>query len=193
MDLSLNNISQWLVHYGYFILFLLVVIEGPITTVVGGSLVALGLFNFYLTFIIVLIGDLTSDCLYYALGRYGGENFLVKWGPYLGIRKKHLKLIKKHFEDHGGQTLIAAKVIRGFGTIFLISAGISKMPFRKFFRYNLGASLVKTLALILVGYFFYRAVRDVKSDYDLLGGITLAFVVVGLAIYQYWKQRNDFI
>ncbi|MEI7498371.1 MAG: DedA family protein [Candidatus Falkowbacteria bacterium] len=177
MDISTWPVIQELLQYKYFLLFPLTVIEGPIITVVAGLLVALGNFNFWYVLVVVVLGDLTGDSMYYAIGRWGKETFIKRWGKYLGITADRVLRIEKHFGEHSGKTLLTGKLTHGIGAIFLVAAGLAKMPFGKYFWYNVLATIPKSLVLIFVGYYYGFALTRVKSWLE-----AISFLFIGLAL-----------
>src|SRR3989338_1390938 len=82
---SVAQIIGWLLLYRYVALFSVVAIEGPISTLIAGYLSSLGLLNFWIAYVVAVSGDLASDAGYYALGRFGRERFVKKYGHYVGI------------------------------------------------------------------------------------------------------------
>jgi membrane protein DedA with SNARE-associated domain len=73
MLIPLPDILIILEKYKYWLIFPIVIIEGPIIVVISGFLVYLGFLNAYITYIILVIGDSIGDSMYYAIGRYGGN------------------------------------------------------------------------------------------------------------------------
>ena len=110
MIFSLVHISNWLSHYGYIILIPLIIVEGPIVSVIGGSLCVVGIFSLFYLYPIVVFADLLADCLYSLAGRIGGKKFVSRYGRYLGINLKQLSQIKNHFDSNGGKTLFIGKI-----------------------------------------------------------------------------------
>jgi len=132
MLFSLQDIINWLVIYRYWVIFPITIVEGPAISVLAGFLVAHGVFNLYLTYLILVAGNLTGDVLYYLLGRWSRMSFLLKWGKYVGFTKDRLGRIEKNYEQHSGKTLIIGKISHTIGAVFLISAGVARMPIRDF-------------------------------------------------------------
>lgn len=75
-----------------------VVVEGPIITVIGGFLSSLGLLNKFIAYAVVVVGDIVGDIMYYALGYYGRQRFVKRWGRFLGITFERVERLEKHFE-----------------------------------------------------------------------------------------------
>lgn len=169
-----------LINYGYFFLFPIAVLEGPIISVIAGFLALQGYFNVAVVYIVIVIADLTGDFMYYAIGRFAKKSLLDKWGHYLGLHTERLSAIEKHFEMKGGKTLLFGKLTHSVGFMILLAAGVVKMPVKKFFWYNFLATLPKSLFFISIGYFFGYAYNQVNSYIEKIS--LLIFVVIILAV-----------
>ncbi len=180
MIFSLAQITELLIQYKYFILFPAVAIEGPIVTVAAGFFIALKYFHFFGAFLVVVAGDLVGDILHYALGYWGREKVINGWGHYLGINSERLKKIEGYFEKNTGKTLIFAKVFHGVGGIFLIAAGIARIPLSKFIWFNFLGTIPKTLILISIGFYFGYAISTIKSYLELIAAVFIGAGIVAI-------------
>lgn len=188
---ALNSLIDWLTHYGYWVVFPLVVVEGPIITVITGSLVSFGIFNFAVAYIVIMVADLSGDSAYYAIGRYGGQKFIQKWGRFLGLKPETALNLKKHFDNKGGRTLMLGKISHGIGGIFLVAAGLAEMPFLKFIWYNFLATLVKSLALLLLGFYFGQAIIKINSIFDFIASVLICLFIAAIIVYFSFYYKND--
>lgn len=64
------DMQHYLAVYGYAALLPLAVIEGPAVTVFAAFLAAEGVFSVAAVYVVVVIGDLLGDVVYYAIGRW---------------------------------------------------------------------------------------------------------------------------
>lgn len=182
------DIINWLQSYRYAVLFPLVVVEGPITTLTAGFLASLGFLKLVPVFLVVVAGDLGGDVIYYSIGRWGRKP-LEKWGRSTRLMKEKIVKLEKLFESHGGKTLVAGKLSHAVGAVVLITAGIVKFPFKKFVWFNFLASIPKSLVLILIGYYFGNAAAKYRSYLDVIGGLIIgAFFVI---IYFFLRNAGE--
>lgn len=170
---TLDIIIQWLLAYKYLALFPIMVVEGPIVTVIAGFLASLGYMNVLLVYFIVVAGDLTGDVFYYALGRYGREKTIARWGHVLGITMERIERVEYHFKNHTAKTLLFGKLTHAIGLVFLVAAGMARVPFSEYLWYNLLGTLPKSLVFLLIGYYFGSAYVQINNylSYGMLGGI----------------------
>ncbi len=79
-------------------LFPISIIEGPIVSIMGGFLASQKYFNIYAVIGVVVAGDVVGDMLYYALGKYGGQKLLHRFGKYLALTPERVKLLRNRFK-----------------------------------------------------------------------------------------------
>jgi membrane protein DedA with SNARE-associated domain len=155
------------------------VAEGPIVTILAGYLASQGYVNAFLAYLIVVTGDITGDLAWYAAGRWGRLGVGSKWARRIGITPERLRRVEEHFERHSGKTLVVGKLTQGLGALVLLGAGATRMRPLRFLVYNLAATLPKSLALLLFGYYFGKAYGRAGTvlDYAALATVAVAVVV----------------
>ncbi len=184
MFLSLPHIVALLQHYGYLILFPVVVVEGPIITVIAGFFISLGIFHGAIAYAVIVVGDLTGDALHYAVGRWWDRvSWLARIGRALGYKKEHAEAIERHFTKHLGKTLILGKISHGVGGGVLVAAGIARVDFWKYMWYNFIATVPKSLLLLLIGYYFGSSYVAIDRYFGYLAlGIALLLIIIYLIV-----------
>ncbi|MFH1772988.1 MAG: DedA family protein [Patescibacteria group bacterium] len=177
--MSFQQIILLLVTYKYILLFPIVVVEGPIITVIAGLLSSLGHLNIFIVYGVVVVGDLTGDTISYTLGRWGGARLIERWGHYVGLNIGHIQKFKNHFDKHTASTIIWGKLAYAMEMPFLIGAGMAKVPYRKFFLYTLIPTLPKSLLFLLIGFYFGESYSKINTylDYTAIGTISLAILL----------------
>lgn len=183
MIFSFSQIIQGLIYYKYWILFPIVIVEGPIITIISGFLSSLGYLNIFIVYGVVVFGDVAGDIIYYASGRWGRSWFLERWGRYIGITADRIRQMEKHFENHSGKTLIAGKLSHAIGGVILVTAGVAKVPFWKFVWFNFIATLPKTLVLLLIGFYFGRAYAEFSRYLNYTSFAMIALALLFAIIY----------
>jgi membrane protein DedA with SNARE-associated domain len=178
--LSPDLIHHLLEQYGYFILFLGAIVEGPIVTIIAAFIASQGYFDIYTVYAVAVVGDLFGDLAYYGIGRAGAPARI--WSV-LGITEGRLARAARYFERHGAKLLLFAKYTQT-GIVILPVSGAARMPVGKFLWYNLLGTLPKAMVLLLVGYFFGYAYSRIDNDltrgFFLFAGI---LCVTGLYLF----------
>src|SRR5680860_159181 len=179
--------------YRYLILFPIAVAEGPFVSVVAGFFSAHLIFVWYLAFGLIILGDLVGDAIYYAIGRWGRERIVLRWGKYFGIEIAEVEKLEGYFKRHSGKTLLIGKWTQIAGLPVLVSAGISRMSFGIFMSYSLFGTLVKSSLLFIFGYFAGEAYKNISSYLDWISYFSIIVLILGLSylIYRGWMKNNN--
>jgi len=181
--MQLQEIIFFLTTYKYFFLFPVTVIEGPIITVIAGFLISLGILNPFVAYIVVVVGDVVGDIIYYAIGYYGREKFIKRWGRFIGVTVERAESLEQHFEKHSGKTLFVGKLSHAVGAVVILAAGMAKMPFWKFVWYTTLPSLPKSLVLLFIGFYFGQAYVTINSYLNYTTVIMTAAAILFIVIY----------
>ena len=180
-------------RYGYAIIFPIVVIEGPMITILSGLLVSLGVLNPFLIYIVVVAGDVTGDFLYYLFGKYGARaGWAKKYLRFFGYSEKSQEFLEAHFRKHKGKTFVLGKLAQGVGGAVLVAAGVAGVNVSEFIFWNLICTLPKSLLLLLIGYYIGNSYMQISHYFDVVAyvtiGITVLFIVVYVLVNRYAKN-----
>jgi membrane protein DedA with SNARE-associated domain len=175
-------IFKLLFTYSYLILFPLIVVEGPVVTIIAGFLVSLGFMDFIPTYLTIISGDLAGDFLYYSAGRWWLNRAYKKIVSFFGINMKLVHKLEIALKKNKGPFLFFGKLSHAIGGIILFAAGSAEIPVKDFMLFNFLATLPKSLILIAVGYYFGSTVSNFKKylDFTVLGLFVVTLVLIGL-------------
>jgi membrane protein DedA with SNARE-associated domain len=187
------DILHILISFGYPLIFITTIFEGPIITVVSSFLASLGYFNIHVVYFIVVTGDMAGDILWYSLGYFGRTKFIERYGHYVGITTERVAKMEKHFSAHAGKTIFLAKITHAIGLPFIIAAGMARVRFKTFFSYSLWATLPKSLIFVLLGYYAgssYQKINTVLKDFTF--AIFLLVMAFGMLYYLHHKYLEKY-
>ncbi len=182
--MNLADILHILIRFGYPLIFVITIFEGPIVTVVSSFLASLGYFNVFIVYAVVVIADMTADVLWYLVGYFGRAHFIERYGHYLGITAERIIKLERHFSAHAGKTIFLAKITHAIGLPFIIAAGMARVRFKTFVSYSLWATLPKSLIFVLLGYYAgrsYQKINTVLKDFTL--AVIMLVIVFGVLYY----------
>lgn len=179
---QVNQIFSLLYTYSYLVLFPLVVIEGPVVTIIAGFLVSVGFMDFIPTYLTVVAGDLTGDMVYYSAGRWWFNGAYKSILKFFKININLVHKLENGLKKNKGPFLFFGKLSHAIGGLVLFAAGSAKIPMRDFLEFNFLATLPKSLILILVGYYFGSTVTSFRKtlDFTVLGLFVFTIIMVGL-------------
>ena len=117
----------------------------------AGYLVSTGEMNLYLVATAGAIGCNLGSAIAYAVGRYGGEPFIKRWGRYLLITPAEVEHAHKFFVRWGSITVFAGRLLPVVRTFIALPAGVARMPLLRFHLYTFAGSWPWCLGLAWVG------------------------------------------
>lgn len=155
--------------------------------VIAGFLVSTGHLNWFITFCVLMAGDIVGDTLYYALGRWGGRGFIQRWGKYFGVSEKRVHALEHYFYEHDWKILMIAKT-QAIGSAMLFAAGVAKMPYGRYMWYNLLGSVPKIALFEIIGFYFGKGLATVGTYLNYAGIISLVFACGLFGAYMLFKR-----
>lgn len=188
--MTLSTFLSWLLAYKYWALFPIAVIEGPIITVAAGFLITVGVFNPFLAYAVIVIGDTVGDVLHYCVGYFGGKRFIERWGKYFGVSLESIVPLEKTFADKGHSFFFWGKALHGIGGALLVAAGLIRYPFGKFLVSNVLGTLVKSALLLVLGFYFGQFLEKINSSLNIVAVVTIVIVPIALVVYFAWKKSR---
>lgn len=146
-------------NYGYFGMFLGMVLEAVIIAIpselilaTGGILASQKIFSFVGAFLTGLLGSTFCAIVIYFMGYFGGRPFVKKYGKYFFMKEEDLEKSDSWFNKYG---LIASLIGRNFPivrTLISLPIGIMRLSFTKFLIYTMIGSIPWTFVFVYVGY-----------------------------------------
>ena len=180
----------------YIILGLLVLVEGPIATLLGAAAASAGLMRAWGVFLAAAIGNLTADTLWYTLGYLGKTKWISQFGQRFGVRESLVKHLEQHMIQHATRVLFLAKLTLSFVIPSLIAAGLLRIPWKRWFPTLIVAETLWTGSLVLIGFYTTEALKRVEMwvEYAALG-VSVLFVVVvmleGRRLVKQWDRDEN--
>lgn len=182
----LQSIEVW----GYPLMLILMIIEGPIVTMTASFLASLGLFNWFFVFVLSILGDMLGDILLYAIGYFGGHPIAQKVIKFLKVKASTVNNIENKFLKNGAQIIFYVKTTTGLSWATFILAGTIKMPFKKFLLFSFLGGIIWSGMLVGLGYFFGYAAETIDKYIKFAGwAIFLVALFVILYIVTFRKKR----
>ena len=162
-------------HNIYVVIGFFAVVEGPIVAIGAGVGFALGYVNPFAAYAIVLGGAIVQDLVYYWLGRWAASVEKVREiATRTRLIRKNFLTLETSWREDMLATLALSKFAYGLYAPFIISAGMSAVPFRKFMLYSVGMAGLVIAFWCGLGYGFAKLYG--------VGGHFGRYAVIGLGI-----------
>lgn len=145
--------------FGYFGMFLGMVLEAVIIVIpselilaTGGILAGKGIFTFWLSFFVGLLGSVFCAIVIYFMGYFGGYPFVHKYGKYFFMKKEEIDKSNDWFQRYGMVAALVGRNIPIVRTLISLPVGIHRLSFWKFLLYTFIGSVPWTLVFVYFGY-----------------------------------------
>ena len=171
---------QLVLQYRYFIIFPLVILEGPVVMMATGFLYGLGYFSFVPMFLILVFGDLCGDIIWYSVGYFGGMPFILRFGKYFSISEEGIARVKVIFQRHHSTILFISKITMGLGfaLVTLVTAGLTRVPFGRYLIFNIVGGFIWTGFLLAVGYYLGALYLTIGRGFEIVTICALILIVL---------------
>jgi len=195
--------QHFIATYGYAAVFLLMLAESaciPIPSELimtfGGALAAGAVAGAHLSLAGVIIagvaGNVAGSYVAWAVGLYGGQAALRRWGPRLWLRQHDLDRATRWFDRRGPEAVMFGRVLPVVRTFISLPAGIAGMAPVRFGAYTTIGCLPWAAGLAAAGY--YLGARWQSAANALHGPTYIIAAVVALALaiaaWRYARRRR---
>lgn len=156
----------------------------------AGYLVYLGRLDFTTAVIAGVVGGLIGSVTAYLIGYYGGQTFVVKYGKYVLLSKRHVDMAQQWFDRYGLKAAFYSRLLPVVRTFISLPAGFAKVDFAKFVLYTVLGSVPWTIGLISAG----MLLGENWQVLNVVGHKASLAVAVGLMVlivYYLWKNRTQ--
>jgi len=152
-----------------------------------GALCATAKLNIGFSYLLLTAAALLGDHSNYWIGRFFGPNVFGKL-----LNRKYLDKTHEIYERHGVQTLILFQFAPIFRTFAPFVAGVGKMTYGKFTRYNLTGVLLWTTICIFSGFFFGN-LELVQKNFELviLGIVGVSLIPTFIQIIKFFLKPKS--
>lgn len=171
-----GHLAIWAIVFAESGLLIGFFLPGDSLLFAAGLLASAGKLNIFALIIGCFICAVVGDNVGYATGKRFGPKLFSKEDS-LFFHKNHITKAQNFYEKHGTKTIVLARFMPVVRTFAPIVAGIGKMDYSTFFKFNLLGGLVWTSGLSLLGFGLGNVIPDVDK---YLLPITLAIVVISI-------------
>jgi len=180
-------------YWNYLLLMVLIVIQGPIMTMLGGAATSFGLLNPVLVFIVAITGNLCADLFWYTVGRGYRFGRLVDWQK---VPRPRLEGLRRGMQANAIKILLMAKLSFGMAVPALIAAGLARVPWRRWFPVVFTGEIIWTGSLLLIGYYATESIKRAEQVVLYLSLVVSLLLLLMVLIFvsrtlQVYEQVGD--
>ena len=180
----LNSIQVW----GYPLMFLLMIAEGPIVTLGAAFLASMGFFNVWIVLALSILGDIIADVVLYYIGFFS-KHGLSKSSWFLRKNPSGiLESVKNAFHKRGAQIIFFTKATTGLCYATFITAGALKINIKKFLIFSTLGGVVWSGFIVILGYFFGKIAEEIEQYIKYSGWVIFLFAVSIITLVVIYKK-----
>lgn len=127
----------------------------------AGFLASQDLISIWWLLILCFIAAVAGDSIGYSFGRKTGPMIFSKEDS-LFFQKKHVERAHAFYEKHGKKTIILARFIPIVRTFAPIVAGVARMEYATFIKYNIVGGFIWTFGMLGLGYLLGNSIPNAE-------------------------------
>jgi membrane-associated protein len=141
---------------------------------------------------IAFAGAVAGDTIAYLVGRFAGRKIVDRWGGGRLLSERRLDRFDRYFAEYGMWAVALGRITPVFRAFNTFAAGLSRMPFVRFFIAVVMIVAVWSTAVPALGFAFSGSLEVAKRYLGWGSGIVfVAFVVVLLITYRRMVKRLE--
>ena len=134
-------------------------------------------------FLAAFVGDQTG----YGIGRYVGPKIFRREDSRF-FKQSYVDQTYAFFDKYGGRAIILARFVPIVRTYIPVAAGVGRMPYRHFVKYNFVGALLWGVGVTLLGYFMGQIAFVASNIEPILVGIVLVSLLP--MVFEVWRARR---
>ena len=185
-------------QYGYLAVLVIVGLEStgvPLpgeTTLVAAALYAGATHNLNIVGVVIAaaVGAILGDNLGYLIGHWGGYRLLIRYGRYIRLSEKRIKIARYLFLRYGGEVVFFGRftaILRAYAAFL---AGTTRMPWRRFLFFNVAGGIAWATIYGGGAYLLGRQIERLSGPFEIVFvAAAVIAIVVGALIIRRQEER----
>ena len=185
-------------QYGYLAVLVIVGLEStgvPLpgeTTLVAAALYAGATHNLNIVGVVIAaaVGAILGDNLGYLIGHWGGYRLLIRYGRYIRLSEKRIKIARYLFLRYGGEVVFFGRFTAILRTYAAFLAGTTRMPWRRFLFFNAAGGIAWATIYGGGAYLLGRQIERLSGPFEIVFvAAAVIAIVVGALIIRRQEDR----
>src|SRR5215472_2521180 len=194
IHLATSDLLHFLTTYGYLAVLLFVAIESTGIPFPGETMLLIAAIfagtthrlSIALVIVAAASGAILGDNLGFWVGREGGFRLLRRYGRYIRLDERKLKLGLYLFRKHGGKVVFFGRFVAVLRAWAAFLAGTNRMPWSRFLLFNALGGFVWATLYGLGGYFLGEQINRLTGT---VGTITIVLAVLFIVAFLIFLWR----
>jgi membrane protein DedA with SNARE-associated domain len=129
------------------------------------------------------LGAIAGDNAGFFIGRELGYRLLLRYGSYIGLNEKRIKLGQYLFRRHGGKVVFVARFIAVLRTVAALLAGMNHMVWRRFVVFNAAGGILWASLYGSGAYLLGREIEHVARPIGIALGVLGAIAIIAALMF----------
>ena len=194
--LATSDLLHLLTTYGYLAVLVFVSIESIGIPFPGETMLLIAAIyagtthRLFIPLVIVAAasGAILGDNIGFWIGREGGYRLLRRYGRYIRLDERKLKLGLYLFRKHGGKVVFFGRFIAVLRVFAAFLAGTNRMPWPRFLLFNALGGIVWATLYGMGGYLLGDNIHRFTGP---IGTITIVLAVFLILVFLILLRRNE--
>jgi membrane protein DedA with SNARE-associated domain len=133
-------------------------------------------------------GAIIGDNIGYTLGYFGGYRLLLRYGKYVRVDQRKVKLGRYIFLKHGGKVVFFGRFFSLLRTYAAFLAGTARMPWWQFLIYNAAGGVTWSVIFGVAAFHVGSRLESLSRPVEIALGI---LAVIAIAAFLLFMRRNQ--
>jgi len=197
IHLATSDLLHFLNTYGYLAVLLFIAIESTGIPFPGETMLLVASIyagrTHQLSILLVIVaaasGAILGDNLGFLVGREGGFRLLRRYGRYIRLDERKVKLGLYLFRRHGSKVVFFGRFVAVLRAWAAFLAGTNRMPWPPFLLFNALGGIVWAVVYGLGGYFLGQSIDRLEGPVGTIT-IVLAAIIIIVSLIFVWRNER---
>jgi membrane protein DedA with SNARE-associated domain len=196
ISIPLYDLQHLLITYGYLAVFIFIAIESTGIPFPGETMLLVAAIyagtthhlSIPLVIMAAALGAIVGDNLGFLVGRVWGYRLLSRYGCYIHLDKRKLKLGQYLFMKHGGKVVFFGRFVAVLRAWAAFLAGTNRMWWSSFLLFNVLGGIVWATLFGLGGYFLGDTIHRLTGPVATISIVLAVFLMIAFIVF---VRRNE--
>ncbi len=198
IHLATSDLLHFLNTYGYWAVLLFIAIESTGIPFPGETMLLIAAIyagtthrlSIALVIVAAASGAILGDNIGFWVGREGGFRLLRRYGRYIRLDERKLKLGLYLFRKHGGKVVFFGRFVAVLRAWAAFLAGTNRMRWPPFLLFNALGGIVWATVYGLGGYFLGENIHRLAGPIGMITIVLAALVIIASLIFVWRNERQ---
>lgn len=198
ISVTAQNLLHLLATYGYWAVFVFIAIESMGIPFPGETMLLVAAIyagtTHRLSILLVIVaaasGAILGDNLGFIIGRVGGYRLLRRYGHYIRLDERKLKLGQYLFMKHGGKVVFFGRFVAVLRAWAAFLAGTNRMRWPGFLFFNALGGIVWATLFGLGGYYLGDNIHRLTGPVAIACTVLATLIIIAFLIFVHRNEQR---